>query len=245
MKTLHTFALREDEIHVWSSPLVVSESLLSALRAVLCEEEMDRASRSSSSTLRDRFLAVRGTLRHLLGRYLNRAPDQIRFIYGPHGKPSIASNEELQFSLTHSGDWVAYALARGCPLGIDMERLRALPDMEKVANRMFCADEAAEIRQLPVSEQERAFFCCWTRKEAYAKADGRGLLAGFNSYRVTVRPGDAPRIVHMGFDATLAGNWSLHDLCLSPQYVAALAYPGARRSLSIFQVADLDEILAA
>jgi len=244
MKTPHTFELRKNEVHIWSSPLKCAESSLSALRGVLCEEETERASRNSSSALRDRFVAVRGTLRHLLGRYLNRAPDNIRFIYGPHGKPSVASNEALQFSQTHSEDWVAYAFARGCSLGIDMERLRALPDMGKIASRMFCADEAAEIRQLPAGEQERAFLCCWTRKEAYAKVEGRGLLAGFDSFCVTVRPGDPAQFVHIGFDTQLAREWSLHDLCLSPHYVAALAYPGDRRPLSIFQMANLDKILA-
>jgi len=243
MKTPHSFEFNEDEIQIWSSPLIVSATSLSVLRGVLCEEETERASRSSSGAFRDRFVAVRGTLRHLLGRYLRRAPDGIRFIYGPYGKPSVASSDELQFSQTHSDDRVAYAFAHGCALGIDLERLRAIPDMEKIASRMFCAAERAEIRQLPVHERERAFFSCWTRKEAYAKAEGLGLLAGFDSYRVTVRPGDQAQLVHIGFDTELAKAWSLDDLCLSADHTAALAYPGARRSLSIFQVASLDEIL--
>jgi 4'-phosphopantetheinyl transferase len=110
--------------------------------------------------------------------------------------------------------------------------------MEQIAAHFFCSEETAEIMSLPPNERERAFFCCWTRKEAYLKAIGHGLSMPLDGFRVTVLPNTPAHFVHLGHGAVDTDAWTLHDLHLAPDYAAALAYPDRQRSLSIFPIVD-------
>jgi 4'-phosphopantetheinyl transferase len=210
----------------------------------LAKDELDRADRFRFAHLRESFVIARAGLRCLLGRYLDICPADLRFIYGSKGKPALESAAGVQFNMTHSGRLAAVAITANCPIGVDLELIRPLPDMQQIAARFFCSEEAAEIMMLPASERELAFFRCWTRKEAYIKAIGDGLSAPLDGFRVTMQPGAPARFVHIGHDTNAANAWTLHDLCFAPDYAAALAYRGPQRSLSIFPIAGLEELFS-
>lgn len=64
-------------------------------------------------------------LREILGRYLGRPANELRFERGRHGKPHLASPEdELEFNLSHSASLALVAVARR-EVGVDVERIRA------------------------------------------------------------------------------------------------------------------------
>ena len=74
---------------------------------------------------RRRYLIGRGGLRTLLGRYLDLAPQDLRFETAAAGKPHLASGQgELQFNLAHSGEFVLIAIAESRKVGIDVEEIR-------------------------------------------------------------------------------------------------------------------------
>jgi phosphopantetheinyl transferase len=99
------------------------------------------------------------------------------------------------------------------------------------------------IRFQRASASERAFFSCWTRKEAYVKAIGVGISRPLNTFRVTVKP-DAPANLLFLDDATNASNlWTLQDLQLEPDYAGAVAYSDQQRPLSIFSTIDSEQFL--
>jgi 4'-phosphopantetheinyl transferase len=208
----------------------------------LASDEIDRAARFRFRSLRQSFIIARGALRHLLGHYLETQPANIRFSYGSNGKPAITPFVGIQFNMTCSGSLAAIALTADCTIGIDLEQVRPMPDMQQIAERFFCPEEAAEIMSLPLDERERAFFCCWTRKEAYIKAVGEGLSIPLDSFRVTVLPVTPVRFVHCGRDTSAAETWTLHDLSLAPGHAAALAYRDRQRSLSIFPTVGAAEL---
>jgi 4'-phosphopantetheinyl transferase len=212
---------------------------------VLVTNEIYRAQQFSFSHLRESFIIARGALRFLLGRYVNLHPNSIRFIYGSKGKPYLDSLTPIHFNMTHSGDLAAVAITSHCQIGIDLERIRPLPEIQQIASHFFCSEETTEIMSLPQSERERAFFCCWTRKEAYIKALGEGLYTPLDSFRVTVKPRTPVCLVHIEQDLLAADEWTLHDLCLASDYTAALAYRDRQRSLSLFPIVDLAELLDA
>lgn len=207
----------------------------------LVTSEIYRAQQFSFSHLRESFIIARGALRFLLGRYLNLHPNSIQFVYGSKGKPYLDSLAPLHFNMTHSGDLAAVAITSHRQIGIDLEKINPLPELQQIASHFFCPEETAEIMSLPQSERERAFFCCWTRKEAYIKALGEGLHTPLDSFRVTVQPSTPARLVHIEQDASAADEWTLHDLCLASDYTAALAYRDRKRSLSLFPIIDLAE----
>lgn len=165
-------------------------------------------------------------------------------MYGPKGKPALANPSGINFNITHAGNLAVIALTVGCDIGVDMEEIRPMMDMREIAARFFCPEEAAEIMSLPQAERSRAFFCCWTRKEAYIKATGAGLSTPLSSFRVTVYPDSVPRFVHLAGNAGEVRAWALHDLRLADGYSAALAYRNQPRSLSFRHVAQPTEFLA-
>lgn len=237
--------IADDEIHVWVVDMRASESQCALHTRWLDQHEMERASRIPNLEKRRSFLVAHGVLRGLLGRYLECDPGTIELASDPEGKPKLALPEGMHFNMTHSAEWAAFAFSSNCMVGVDLEKVRALPGLPAIIRRVLCAEEAAELMLLSECDRERAFFCCWTRKEAYSKAIGTGLLTGFDKFCVAVHPDQPARMIHIGFDAAAAAAWTIDDLPMPPGYAGALAYPGLRRRLSIKRVADLGEIANA
>ena len=135
-----------------------------------------------------------------------------------------------------------FAFTVGCPIGIDLEQIRPLHDMDHIAERFFCREEAAELMSLAQPERERAFYRCWTRKEAYIKALGGGLSIPLDSFCVTVSPDTAAHFVRVtnGADPAL---WSLHDFSIGSDYMSALAYFDKRRPIAVSPLLDTSALL--
>ena len=239
------FQLSTDAIHIWVLSLAEFSSQLPEFERVLAKEEVERASRFRFDHLREAYTLTRGALRHILGRYLDHDPAKISLRCTEKGKPELCPPATLHFNLSHSHGLAAIAFATGCPVGIDLERFRPLRDMLEIAARYFCAEEASELLTLPPLQREPAFFACWTRKEAFMKATGDGFDCPLNSFRVNLVPESDARLIHIHGDPVAAEKWSLHDLRIAPGFAAALAYPAARRSLSIFKLRDLHELSSA
>jgi 4'-phosphopantetheinyl transferase len=231
--------LAPDEVHIWTMPTQTSSPVVTQLQRVLSREELERASRFRFQHLTDAYIITHGVLRFLLARYLDRAPAEISFKYGVRGKPVVSEIPQFQFNLTHSEGLAAVAVTTGCALGIDLERLRPISDIEEIAGRYFCPEEAAEILSMNPGEREPAFFRCWTRKEAYIKAIGDGLSCPLDSFQVAVQADSPARLVHISGDRVAAARWTLHDLFLAPDYIAGLAYPDRQRALSLLPISNL------
>jgi 4'-phosphopantetheinyl transferase len=237
MQTGSPFQISIHDVHVWIISIKTSDRVVSHFERILSEDEVDRASRFRFPHLRDAFVISHGCLRHLLGQYLDLHPATICFSYGHKGKPSLSPESALQFNLTHSNGMAAVALTSGCQIGVDLEHIRPMNDMQQLAGQYFCPEEIDEIMSLPSKDRERAFFLCWTRKEAYIKAIGDGLSCPLDSFRVTVLPDIDARLIHIGGSRVAAEMWTLHDLGLAADYAATVAYRDRQRSLSIFPIA--------
>ena len=177
--------------------------------------------RGSSSAVRDcgRFSASRSRHRR----------DTLRFAYGPHGKPELAAPFDragLTFNLAHSSDLALVAVTLGATIGADIERLRPVHDLDGVAEQTFSDRERRTLLALPACDRARAFFRCWTRKEAFVKALGDGLSYPLDSFSVSLRDGDPPRLENIDGDADIALAWTILDLEPASGYAAAVAVAG-------------------
>jgi 4'-phosphopantetheinyl transferase len=245
MKFDSKMRIADDEIHVWIVDVHASESQCVLQTRWLDQQEMERASRIPNLEKRRSFLVAHGVLRDLLGRYLECDPGTIELASDPEGKPKLVFPEGMHFNMTHSAEWAAFAFSSSCVVGVDLEKVRALPGLPTIIRRVLCAEEAAELMLVSERDRERGFFCCWTRKEAYSKAIGMGLLTAFDTFCVEAHPDRPARMIHIGFDAAMAAAWTIDDLPMPPGYAGALAYPGWRRRLTIKRVTDLGEIANA
>jgi len=220
--------LANGEIHVWRASLSVHPSILRSLESALAQDEKARATRFIFERDRDRFIAARGILRDLLGRYIPCTPKRIDFTYGPRGKPAIVgpgTRPDIRFNLSHSHSLAVITIGRGRELGIDVELIRTEFAGEEIARRYFSAKEIAELSRLPAELRSEGFFLCWTRKEAYIKAKGDGLQIPLDSFDVSLSP---------GLPATLSSadesRWKIESFVPSvdaqPRYAAAIVAEG-------------------
>jgi 4'-phosphopantetheinyl transferase len=237
-------------VRLWIVRLEASEDNFARSLGVLSPEETGRAERFHFDRHRRAFVLGRSALRVLLASYLGLDAAAVEFVYGPQGKPALAPKLEnvspsLRFNASNSGDLAAYAFTHGCEIGVDVERYRALPDLESIARRYFSPEETAELLQLSPNEITSGFFNCWTRKEAVIKAMGGGLSIPLDSFRVTLGPGAAARMVSLGGNNDAGGRWTLDDFIPAPEYAGAIAYPDKPRSIQTRPVVSVDGLLEA
>ena len=229
------------EVHVWRTTLDETPGRIRSMREILDDDERRRVDRVGTEQGRRRFIVGRGLLRMILGRYLAVDPRTLRFTYGPQGKPALAdlsSGIPLHFNVAHADDLAVYAVTLDRRIGVDVERLRPGFGGERIAERFFSAAEIAALRSVPEDEKERAFFNCWTRKEAYIKATGTSILRALDSFEVSLAPGEPAALLRTHGDPEEAGRWSFRELDVGAEYVAALAVEGHGWSLTCWRWAE-------
>jgi 4'-phosphopantetheinyl transferase len=204
---------------VWS---VALDAQPAAVGAVLSEDELLRAAAFKVEDARRNFVATRGALRTLLGRYLGTEPTALRFAADSRGKPRLDPPQKLLFNVSHSG--AAGLIAIGATeVGVDIEAIKPRRDLEGLAKRVFTARERDAI-----SGDALAFYRHWVAKEAFVKATGRGV-ASVRSFEVLLDAPGGARLVHVGGDTAEAGRWTLAPLEAPPGYAAAIVARGEAR----------------
>lgn len=205
--------LSSTEVEVWRVALDDQPAeVVSFMATLLSRDEAERAQRFFFARDRGRFLVGRGMLRMTLARYLERAPQELVFRYGPNGKPALAAevgdlraHAPLYFNVAHSEGLALFAVTRAGEIGIDVEWMRELPDWEQVAGAAFSARELAQLRACPPVRRRDEFFRAWTRQEAVLKALGTGL-GGLDESAAQTSFQVYPLEVAPGFAAALAAN---------------------------------------
>lgn len=216
-------ALAAGDVHVWCVALDPPAGVVAALARTLSDDEQGRAARFHFDRDRVAFTVARGALRTLAGRYLGEPPARLRFGYRERGKPYLtAPPGPLRFNVSHSGQRALVCFALDREVGVDIELRRELSDLLSLARTAFSPAEYAALCRLPPDARPGAFFTCWSRKEAFIKATGEGVvqLAAFD---VNLAPGEPARLLRFDGDPPGAPRWSLHDLPAIPGYAVALA----------------------
>jgi len=105
-----------------------------------------------------------------------------RYIDGPiplhrtkRGKPYVSAETDLRFGVSHSRGLTVVAVTRGRDVGVDVERIRPIPRLERVAERTLGSVVADDLMHVPAHSRAEAFLRRWTRLEAKTKLSGSGL----------------------------------------------------------------------
>jgi len=222
-------------VQLWTAHLeALSLEELGELHALLDAGEQARAARFHFERDRRHYVAAHGLLRRLLGAALDKPASALVFDHGAQGKPAISPafvrDRTLCFNLSHSAGWAMFALAWDCEVGIDLECVNRLkrddPDgLGALAARVLSARELTIWQTLPGTAREAAFLRAWTRKEAYAKATGQGLLDELMHTDVALDAA-APKsslTLRSPRKGEIARDWVLYDLPAPDGFAAALA----------------------
>jgi 4'-phosphopantetheinyl transferase len=223
--------LGPDEIHLWLISLARPPLPLPTLQKTLSSDERERASRFHFNRDQRRYVTSRGVLRAILASYLDLDPVTLSFQYSPHGKPSLLPAAELRFNLSRSDEQLLVAVNLNRDIGVDVECLRPMSDLDAIARRFFAPAEAARLASLPDAVRVRAFFECWTRKEAFIKAVGEGLSMPLDSFEVAFGPEMTPALLGVRGSEVAARRWSLWGLDPASDVLAAVAVEGRGMSL--------------
>lgn len=170
--------LSTDGVHVALTRIERPEWPIEELTELLSPDERAQVAKFRFESDRRRYAVGRGMLRLWLSRYLDRAPQDLQFRYGPNGKPEVADARGVHFNLSHSGGLAAYAATRAGEIGIDLERVHELAGWEQISVLCFAPEERALISARVPEERLAQFFRLWTRHEAWLKAWGAGLGGG-------------------------------------------------------------------
>jgi 4'-phosphopantetheinyl transferase len=221
----------KDEVHIWKVRMGAAGEVLNRPWAMLSERERARANRFSRDSDRSRFITAHGALREVLSEYCGVPPEALHFEQNEFGKPHLGHFPRIQFNLSHSGDIALIAVAdSGCRVGVDVEQV-GRHISEGVAERFFSAGELSRLQTASGEERVKAFFRCWTRKEAYLKALGCGisdetLVAVEVTLLTEEKPGILKRIEDDG-----AKEWTVFHLEPRSGFIGAVVTEGAVNAL--------------
>ncbi len=230
----------ETSVHLWKVHLDLSAGWSDHFQ-ILSPEEKERAARFRFVRDRRRYQLSHGALRTILGAYAGIEPREVRFRSSETGKPELAvasGAPAITFNMSHSGDMMMLAVARRC-IGVDVELIDPKIDVFQIAQKHFAAREYEEILAAPAEYRLEAFFSQWTRKEAYLKAVGCGIVHGLPHFPPIAedsvwlsKPGVSVRSQHIG-------HWTLFSLKPWDGYAAAAVVEGRPREIDLFE-ADQD-----
>lgn len=207
-------------LQLWRRRLAIDEKDYQSCRQRLDINEHRRAATIKNERLHRRFVASYGMLREILSQILGQPPHAIRIQRTEHGKPYLADFPEVAFNLSHTGDTMIIAIGRNCRLGVDIETCRPRPSLPALVAKCFAEVEAAWWQALPDSAKNREFYQCWTRKEAFVKATGRGI--GLGLHRCVINPDNPAMWLSVPADCGPASDWHTQDIDLGEEVCSAV-----------------------
>lgn len=179
------------EIFLWSISPGGNATWLARSDILLSPAEDARARSYHFDRDREQFVAARRFLRYVLGQHLRRAPQLVDLCEAPGLKPTVepaSKRNGLHFSLSRCKDDVLIGVTRHREIGVDIESIRSLSDIDGLARSVFAPADLRTWNDSPADERLSLFFEAWTRKEALGKAMGIGIGGSPNSIHVSLAP---------------------------------------------------------
>lgn len=184
---------------------VVAMYPLDDLTPVLDDDERRRCGRLRFAVDRLAYAASHAVLRAALGIVLGRSPAKVRFElrqlqFGPLRLEPDGMGTVPAVSLSHAGRFVALAVGERQALGIDIEPVRSLGEIEPLLESICAADERRTIESFPRDARARTILAAWTAKEAALKALGVGLAVPPQAAVIAYGIGGVPHAARVALD---------------------------------------------
>lgn len=217
--------LTANAVHLWSLDI----GQFSAAHCVDAEQAMSSEERERAQKFlrgKKSYVASRWLLRNVLARYTNSAAEALEFLRTDKGKPYLP-HSDVHFSLSHSGDKAVLAVAKVELIGVDIERVKTMRDLSRIAELYYHPNEFARLQTLHDHERSDYFYRLWTLKEAFFKALGTGISAGLEKIQFALEANE----IHAQIAAELgnhASEWHFHQWALNERDYCALAGKSAQ-----------------
>jgi 4'-phosphopantetheinyl transferase len=162
-----------------------------------------------------RYLAGKLILKKLLCEfgYSEEVLSHIKF--DENNRPFIDS--EIDFNISHSGEYVVCAISKNLRVGIDIEKIVNI-DVDEIKDLVFNDVEMLKLKQ--ESDVMSYFYDIWTIKEAALKATGKGL--SYSMKNIEIKQNNL---------LYCEKNWTFEKVVVNPEYVCHIVYSGNKIDL--------------
>lgn len=157
----------------------INELNIDEISDKVSKERIERSAKFKSEDDKKRSICVEYLLNEMVKEYSINTPVVLN--YDEKGKPHILDEygkDLIQFSLSHSGDYVACIVSDNL-CGIDIERHSRKRKYESIAKRICTESE------LKLIKNEQEFYNIWTLKESVLKAVGLGFALDMRKFELT------------------------------------------------------------
>jgi 4'-phosphopantetheinyl transferase len=231
--------ISRSEIHVWKIYLNATLKENQNRINLLSKEEHKRLNSFKFEKDRFRYKLTHSMKRWVLAHYLNELPEKLNFTLGKQGKPAISAAQNwlnLKFNISHSHQIILMGITLKDPIGIDIEYHAENISTENLGKIIFSPNERQFFSKLTCQQEKRkAFFRCWTRKEAYLKAKGYGITNYLT--KISVDMNELPTKdwikFFMGNENT---HWKLFPLSINKFYTAAMVSTCCKTSIKYYNL---------
>lgn len=226
-----SISMKTYELHLWFADMraFAHTDMANECLALLSANEKDRLAKIKSSAHKQRFLITRATVRKVLALYLQDvSPQSLIFATNQFGRPLLAENPcHLEFNLSHSNDQLVIGITHTRSLGVDIEFIDRSRDFARIAQHYFHPNEwGSSAMDEPLNTNDdlaERFYRLWTLKEAFIKAESKGLFMPIDSFYFEGQDPCRPNLVIPNRNAPSTKNWVFKHTLLNPEYSVALA----------------------
>jgi 4'-phosphopantetheinyl transferase len=190
----------------------------------LAMQEQEKAQRITDQMERRHYVVRRCFQRVFLQKMLNWQGALSDLVIEHHvdTQPKCGDAPDLRISFSSSGQTALACAAVHHQIGIDIEKLRSIDNVDALAERFFDGKEALYIASLPPHEQVLAFLQHWSAKEAGLKAIGKGIVSGLNSF--TLERNNQSYSIDIVDKFSTSAPWNLQFMDFLPDHIVAVVH---------------------
>jgi len=228
--------IEDNQVHIWQARIDVSSGYPKDIKDVLSADERERAISFKLQNDQIHFIIRHYLLRIILSKYCDYLADEITFRYDTHKKPAFNMPEyrKIKFNMSFSHDLMLVAINKHNDIGIDIEKVHDINDLESVAVNNFSSKEFKYLNSS--SEKINTFFKIWTRKEAFIKATGKGMYYPLKSFCVSMdKSGNHENLIIFNHPIK-SKHWRIAEIKASDGFIASIAVKTNKFQISYFQL---------
>lgn len=201
------------------------------LRKFISADEDERSCKFRSINDRCTYVCCHAILRLMLARRLNVEPGMIIFERGIHNKPYLPG-DPVFFNISHTRKAFAIAISDSY-VGIDLEDINRMIDVKLIMKSSFSLSERSYITEDKTKEMERLILL-WTRKEAFLKAIGQGIITDLGAVNVSKTNNLISRkIIPENQESVISGEHSIFTVKISDDYLSVATPKDANPNLTV------------
>ncbi|MDN3492156.1 4'-phosphopantetheinyl transferase family protein [Winogradskyella bathintestinalis] len=210
------FENNSEYLNIFKIKLSLYQNLVIDFLQFLTPVEMQRAERYYSPKDKSRFIICRTLLKFILAQKTGLEIENIIFEKDNNKKPYLPFDRSINFNVSHSENYALIALSHAS-VGIDVEYMNRDFNFLEIIPSTF---NDLEIRSvLKAANKKEAFYTCWTRKEAFVKATGKGI--DDNIAQIPALDGQHTKASHLLGEFK---NMTVFSFDLDEKYKAAVAF---------------------